>query len=260
MHATKRGRQIAAASSKGGHFTQRVAPDKPFHHHHVFGPQIGHCRFQVVGHHQVIDNRRAVLAVCGHDFQCGQTSRIEAALLQQGMHQWNAQPFPHADKGVAGVVCEFVEQLKSFANRTDVRHPLLDFRQHRFFGCALNQRLASLAVPNMQFVHHRLPVGAAFFGLLTSTDQGVRGPTHGRQDDKLGHGLPSLKHVGDLPHRSRIDERTASKFDDFHGVLGCCGQAPHKKLRNKRDLAVQHAMEHCPAHAVNASLCLWAKL
>ena len=31
----------------------------------------------------MIHNRRAVLAVCGHDFQGGQTSRIEAALLQQ---------------------------------------------------------------------------------------------------------------------------------------------------------------------------------
>ena len=260
MHATKRGGQIAAASSKGGHFTQGVSPDKPFHHHHIFGAQIGHRRFQVVGHHQVIHNRRAMLAVSGHDFQCGQTSRIEAALLQQSMHQWHAQPFPHADKGIACVVREFVKQLKPFANRTDVGHPFFDFVKHRFPGCALNQRLACLAVPNVQFVHHRLPVGAALFGLLTCADQGVCGPTHRRQHDKLGHRLPGLKHVGNLPHRSRIDKRTASKFDDFHGVWGCCGQAPHKKLRNKRDLAFQHAMEHCLTHAVIASLCLWAKL
>ena len=76
----------------------------------------------------------------------------------------------------------------------------------------------------------------------------------------LGTAFRASKHVGHLRHRRRIDQRTSSKFDDFHGVLGWFSQVCPLNLRNKRDLALPHATEHCPAHAFNASPFCRAKL
>ena len=116
------------------------------------------------------------------------------------MHQRHTQPLSHAHQGILGVVAEFVEQLKSFANRSNVCEAVLHFLGHVLCLVPIEQRRCRLQVARSKVGHQGVPCRVAVTRRTPSTEQGVCGASHGGKHDEFGHLFSRLQDVGHLRH------------------------------------------------------------
>ena len=118
-----------------------------------------------------------------------------------------------------------MKQLQPLTNGTNVAESMLDFVAHGPLPVALNQAVARVEVTGPEVGHQGVPSRVALLRQPSSTQQFVGGAAHGGKHHKFGHALARLQHVGHLHHGRCINQRTSSKFDDFHGVSVWCSSS-----------------------------------
>ena len=142
----KGSRQVASAASERGHLPVRISPHKSLHQHHLAAFEVRHGCPKVFFHARPVHRCTSKLTVCDDNVQGRQPCALKSFRFQQGMHDGNAQPLPHADQRILGVVAEFMEQLKALTNRAHIRQSIFDLRSHSVGSGSLQKGLAGLQV------------------------------------------------------------------------------------------------------------------
>ena len=172
----------------------------------------------MIGSPRAVHHCSAVLAVCDDNIKGRKPPCLESTLLEHGVHQGHTQALAHAHQGIPGVITEFVKQLQALTNGPHVGQTFFDFSNHGVCRSPIEQVGGRREVSRTKVRHTRMPCGIPVSRRTPCREQSVGGSAHGGKHNEFGHVFPRLQHVGHLRHGRRIDQRTSSKFDDFHGV------------------------------------------